>query len=389
MSLINQMLRDLAQRQPHQIAVKPSLQVKTSFAGKTNKSRWFWILTLISLIPSYFWYQDQHQQLAQLFNISQLLTDTIKSKIQPSAAIQTNVVETDTEHKPTKIDITTPTKSLENTNPIVISNSADKISLISQTQPIAPPIIDHPIPKPLISNAVKTIEHTPVVEHKIIESKLKTQARNTVTTKVDNSNPRLADKPINKAVTRHDQVTKLYQQAQVANSAVKAREDLEMALALEPEFLPARSLLLQILLKNQASSEELTAFLDESLHWFPEQLLFVKARAHIYIQHKDFNAAAAILEHVDSHKTEDTVYLALLAACYQQLQQFVSASEIYLRLCRLQPDKAENWLGLAITYDKLNQKMQASHAFQQALEKNTLNLQIIDYIKQRLSVLNQ
>jgi tetratricopeptide (TPR) repeat protein len=147
-------------------------------------------------------------------------------------------------------------------------------------------------------------------------------------------------------------------------------------------------LLLQTLLKYRASPAEIAAFVQESLELFPNNLLFVKTQAHLYVQQKNFAAAVSLLERIDSNTVDDPAYLALLAAGYQQQQQFARAEPIYRRLTELQADKAEYWLGLAMNQDKLNQTQAAAESYRQALDKNTLNAEVVSYIKQRLDALN-
>jgi len=166
------------------------------------------------------------------------------------------------------------------------------------------------------------------------------------------------------------------------------RENLLDALKLEPTHLPARTLLLQTLLKYRASPAEIAAFVQESLALFPNDLLFVKTQAHLYVQQKNFAAAVSILERIDSNTVDDPAYLALLAAGYQQQQQFTQAAPLYRRLTELQADKAEYWLGLAMNQDKLNQIQAAAESYRQALDKSTLNAEVVSYIKQRLDALN-
>jgi Flp pilus assembly protein TadD len=48
------------------------------------------------------------------------------------------------------------------------------------------------------------------------------------------------------------------------------------------------------------------------------------------------------------------------------------------------PEKAENWLGLALSEEKLGNSNLAREAYQQALNKNTLKESIVKYINQRL-----
>jgi hypothetical protein len=163
---------------------------------------------------------------------------------------------------------------------------------------------------------------------------------------------------------------------------------LDSILQVNPQFLPARKLQLETLIKTKAPPEELSNFVDDSLEIFPNNLLFKKTRAHLYIQQKNFVAAINVLENDNFESNTDSEYLALLAGSYAQLQRYPQAASIYLKLTQINADKAENWLGLAVSEDKLNQPQLAISAYQQALDKNTLQGEVVDYIKQRLQVLN-
>ncbi|MGD0961143.1 MAG: tetratricopeptide repeat protein [Methylomonas sp.] len=191
-----------------------------------------------------------------------------------------------------------------------------------------------------------------------------------------------------KLALEHERVLTLYFQAKTSPSLESSRNYLETILQIDPRYLPARTLMLQILLKSHVKGLELTEFVDKSLLLFPDNPTFLKTRAHLYIEQKDYAAAVNLLEQADPSRISDSAYLALLAGCYAQLQFYPQASEVYNRLTKIQPEKAENWLGLAIAQDKLNQSDSAVAAYQQALDKNTLHEEVVAYIKQRLHDLN-
>ena len=90
---------------------------------------------------------------------------------------------------------------------------------------------------------------------------------------------------------------------------------------------------------------------------------------------------------MDASYIQDETYLGLLAATYQQKNNYSKSLEVYQKLVTINPDKAEYWLGLAIAYENQAEKPQALHAYQQALNKNPLKTVIVSYIKQRISIL--
>lgn len=201
---------------------------------------------------------------------------------------------------------------------------------------------------------------------------------------VKTTKPLATPRPLRSQSSSKSKVQALLQQAKGNVSLMMRKETLKEALLLDPDNLAIRDQLLQTLLKS-GSASELDNFLQDSLRMYPRHLAFVTSQAQMQIQRKDFAAATATLERVDS---SEPAYLSLLAASYQQQKRHHNAAEIYQRLTQMQPERAENWLGLAVSADHLHQRQTAVQAYRQALEKNTLNNDVVDYINQRLSALN-
>ena len=221
-----------------------------------------------------------------------------------------------------------------------------------------------------------------------VQAKNQEPAPATITPKA-NIKPKVAAKPSdNKPIKpRRNSAEALYRQADNSASRMMRKENLREVLDIDPRHLPARQKLLGLLLQER-STLELKTFLNDSLALFPTHLGFISALARYQIQQKDFSGAIATLERVDNFTINDFQYLSLLAASYQQQQFYTKALPIYQKLSQLQPDKAENWLGLGICADKLQQPSSAARAYQRALQRNSLSNEVVDYIKQRLSALN-
>jgi Flp pilus assembly protein TadD len=335
MSLINQMLRDLEQRNNQQQEPDLDQAIRKVGLRPSKKRHILWLTPVIVLFSIFVWRQYFQEQTSQQ---ALVVTSPGEDSVQKTsiAIIQPPVVVQATQPGSAKV--------LNPRLPEIKRKIAEKPKLLTV--------------KPETKPATKKSE------------KIKPELQLSVTTR------------------RSEQLASLYRQAQRSDSALLAREALEQALQLDPFYLPARTLLLQNLLKSPASDFELSVLVDSSLALFPDNLLFIKTRAHLYIKDKNFIAAANVLRSIDASTIKDTAYLALLAACYQQLQNFSQAAPIYRRLTEMQPEKAENWLGLAICADRLNQFSLAAEAYRQALDKNTLHNEVVNYINQRLSLLN-
>jgi Tfp pilus assembly protein PilF len=198
--------------------------------------------------------------------------------------------------------------------------------------------------------------------------------------------PTISKPTSTKLVTAKQQADLLYTQAENNPDDYSAIIKLEQALQLDPRHLKAR-LLLAKTLHNHGQVSKTAEFLDQSLILFPDNLQFINTRAQLYLQQKNPNGALKTLQFVNSASSTNETYLSLLAATYQQMGAFANSSKIYQKLVAINPDKAESWLGLALSHEKLGNLKLARDAYQQALNKNTLKGSIINFIKQKLAEL--
>ncbi|PPD32794.1 MAG: hypothetical protein CTY19_10050 [Methylomonas sp.] len=393
MSLINQMLRDLEQRnqqtpsinqaQPLDIQISPIKPQPRRQAG-----RWLASLLFLTAAGWLFWQTQQTSPALPASSQSAMSSPAVKpaeplqtplvaaapEPLQPQwvtneaapteqPAAATNTPYPQASHEPQHLAMPT-------ANPKLAATEAPTLS----TQPFD---TDHPVEaKAGMSYDKLSPNLKPVTDNVgLIDSKPAVAAT-----------PKTAKPPsINRP---QQQAEKLYRQSSTNASRMMRQETLKEVLQLDPRHLAARQQLLQILVQEHANLA-LKQFLDESLGWFPDNLGFITTLAHYHVQQKNFAAAIETLERVDSFRINDPHYLALLAASHQQQQQFIQAQTVYQKLTQLQPEKAENWLGLGICADKLQQNDSAQQAYQEALAKNTLNTQVVDYINQRLSALTR
>ena len=368
MSLINQMLRDLEQRKPDTPKPAPTLEPRPAPTTNQHKLLGLGLTALVlSLASIYIWRQQQTAQSAPPVpaTSSASATETptsaaVQLKIEPQAA-----------------------------KPAAIADPATGSEQSIVNEPWARPgntARPSPVEEPALAGSEKpgpaAQQTTGAVKPAAPKSKPAA-----IATHIPPAVAAKAQKPA-KTLSPEQQAEALYRSAQASSSLLMMRENLYEALQFNPNHLPARTLLLQTLLKSRASPLEISRFIDDSLRLFPGNLLFVKTRAHLYTQQKNFSAALTTLAQIDADTVDDTAYLSLLAASHQQLQHFPQAARLYQRLCQIQPDKAEHWLGLGMSRDKLNQAPAAAQAYRQALDKNTLNAEVVSYIKQRLGALN-
>ena len=358
MSLINQMLRDLEQRNQQTPSVNQTQPLDIQMPRvetKPDKHYGWWLTGLlpIAIAGWFFWQSPQTTQPALVS--SPPIVNTPSSK--PAEPLQTQVIATEPEAvqpQPVAVEDAPPAEQPAAQTDIPTSG----VQTNPQTQQVA------------------TAKPEPAaIEPAKLDSKPASMATPKTTKNPSSSQPQ-------------QQAEKIYRQTDAHMSRLMRQENLKEVLQLDPRHLAARQQLLQILVQEH-SNLELKQFLDESLAWFPDNVGFITTLAHYHVQQKNFAAAVETLERVDSFRINDPHYLALLAASYQQQQQFSQALAVYQKLTQIQPEKAENWLGLGICADKLQQNSSALAAYQQALNKNTLNSAVVDYINQRLSALTR
>ncbi len=177
-----------------------------------------------------------------------------------------------------------------------------------------------------------------------------------------------------------------FQLAQQQSSQKSKQEKLQQVLKLDKKHLSARLLLAEMLMK-QGQLQQSAYLLDQGLKLFPAQQHLIQLRSQLYLQNNQSQQAIELLQKITDRKQHNESYLALLAAAYQQNQQYADAQLLYQQLVRLRPQQAQYWLGLGLAHDKQGHEHVAVNAYQQALNKNTLQTAVVSYIKQRLSIL--
>jgi len=189
-----------------------------------------------------------------------------------------------------------------------------------------------------------------------------------------------------KRLSNKQRAIQLFTSAQKLTNLVEKQLKLEQALKLDMLHINARLLLANTLLQL-GQIKKASALLNQGTILFPQNIQLINLSSQLFLQNKQARPALILLQQVDDKYITDETYLALLAAAYQQTNAPLKSSQVYQKLISINTDKAEYWLGLAIAYEKQNNKQQALNAYQQALNKNSLKPPIVSYIKQRTSIL--
>lgn len=383
MSLINQMLRDLESRNTTNIT--PSgLQHKILVTQPAKSKIPFMIWALLAIVSASgtYWTYQSSKMLTKKSSI--VIADNIKNDAKPiipyekvlTASNAVNNSAPNAELKPSDnttiqpISIANPIPALQAT-PLEQPKPATQITPPTQSKQapqITPPAQSRPATHP--TQVLPSAQEVPLI---VAEPPVKQLP--------------IATQPASiKLITTKQQADLLYRQAENNSDDYSVSYKLEQALKLDPRHLKARLLLAKTLHKH-GQTNKTAEFLDQSLILFPDNLQFINTRAQLYLQQKNPSGALKTLQHIGLANSSNETYLSLLAATYQQMGSYPDAAKVYQRLVIVNPEKAESWLGLALSQDKLGNLKMAREAYQQALSKNILNESITAYIKQRLNEL--
>jgi MSHA biogenesis protein MshN len=111
------------------------------------------------------------------------------------------------------------------------------------------------------------------------------------------------------------------------------------------------------------------------------------AQAALALKQQNWAQALTYLQYEPDIFTYSDFY-AMKAAALQKTGQHAQAVQVFQQLARQHPDQARWWLGMALSYDALQQQQQALVAYRQALVSGSaLSVASVDYVKKRISAL--
>ncbi len=167
-----------------------------------------------------------------------------------------------------------------------------------------------------------------------------------------------------------------------------AEKEFRSALGLMPTLPEPRERLAGLLLGSGRVTEA-ESLLRSGLESQPLNESFVRLLARAVAAQNRIPEAIAILQPAVDIGESGLETRQLMAALYQQTQQFGKSQTIYERLLRNDPVNADWWLGFAISVDGQNRAADAAEAYRRALDLGGLKPASHQYAEQRLAVLNQ
>ncbi len=169
----------------------------------------------------------------------------------------------------------------------------------------------------------------------------------------------------------------------------RATHDLETALALNPNLEPVRLSLVQIEIERGkiTYAHEL---LIQGIKLAPRASRARELELDWLARTGDAQAAWVLSQPGAPHPLHDHPrYLALEAALAQATEHWHAARRLYGQVSALEPDNAWAWAGLGIALDQLGRGPAALLADRKAIALGTLTSRLTNYLKRRIHALNQ
>lgn len=384
MSLINEMLKDLEQRQVRSPGNRFfGSEVRGVASAGTHRPRhlvgFLLVMLLLAAVMAWLWWGQASPKPGESSPVAANDNAAPPQIIEPEPAVAIA--------KPlgTEPSVATPGTSRQKTeNPPTLPIEANAVAGYPQTQ-IAQPTPD----------SVDTSMSPPRPERQMAAT---LPAKKDTATSPPTSSPKAktggAGKPveISKQISSVQNADNLYrqsvillQQGRVAESELK----LEQALALHPQQMDARQLLAGLLLDAKRYKDAMR-LLQEGIDVAPEQSGFRMALARLQVESGNREAALLTLQsglpYTGSNQGD---YLAFLAALLQQEDQHEAAAQYYLAALGQNPSEPSWLVGAGISLQALERNTDALSAFERASMAGTLSPDVAEFVAQRIRQLRQ
>ena len=187
------------------------------------------------------------------------------------------------------------------------------------------------------------------------------------------------------AVKKTSQGYAAAEQALKRGDGTKAERLLKTLLAEEPEHLPASQLLSRLYLENNRYrlAESVALF---ALQYHPRQAELVGYLTRSLLGQGRLDAAADLLER--NMQEQHAPHLWLMGLIRQRQERHAEASRYYRQALQLKPDETTWLIGLAISQEHLGETKAALAAYRRSLQAGGLNGTLQDFVTGRIRLLN-
>ncbi len=190
-------------------------------------------------------------------------------------------------------------------------------------------------------------------------------------------------------LTREERVEKLMTKAQESfdkGYTSDAVAQLEEVLAASDDHVAARNLL-AVAWYGRGELQQAVNILNDGLSRYPTIEEWRLTAAKIYFKENQLSGAFSYLDaDLPSASSE---YQSMKGSLARQLKRFDKAEEAYANLTRIEPDKANWWLGYAIALDSQSKSLLAKDSYMKAVERSGLSPASVQFAQQRIAQLQE
>ncbi|BDX08130.1 hypothetical protein [Planctobacterium marinum] len=179
------------------------------------------------------------------------------------------------------------------------------------------------------------------------------------------------------------ELTSLAAQAVAENNVSRAIEIYRQILNIDFKQHEIRKKL-AVLQYSNGNNGAASVVLSDGISIAPQRVDFRLMLARLFYREKKLRAAYTVLEGVEPDVQRNIDFYGLKATVAQELELNAESSHLYGRLVIFEPNRAQWWLGLAISLDRMSQRDGALKAYENAADLRQLSASANDFIRQRI-----
>ena len=167
-----------------------------------------------------------------------------------------------------------------------------------------------------------------------------------------------------------------------------AMQQLTALLKMDPTYKDARVSLVALLI-DQGDTKQAADYIKTGLTQMPDYVPFVELKARIFALEGKYKQALQLLQTASPPLEENPEYHAFIAAMYEQNNEYALAAALYKKLLAINTSNGSWWFGLGVSLDKLGQDQNAINAYGRAAAQGHLNAESMAYLQNRLHQLQE
>ena len=378
MSVINNMLKNIEQREAKQVSIQEGISLKPIYDVKNIAFKAVILLIMLSVIFLAYLYlptadkkETQRESVLPQQKMVAVLSSNLsdyqdeKSNVEP--LVEQDVVKTVVQVEQIKPEV----------NDLAESKLSEATLLVSQ--PTAEPVVIAEVKQgPALAKDNILVTSEAIVSKPKITPMIKTKSQNTMTKSV--------------AEAKSPQAL-LIEQLAAAKQAIQfglyneAISDLNIILAQLPLHVEARNLLAATYFKQQDINSA-QQVLQAGIRQNPNVLEWRVMLSKILIMQQQYEGVLLLLsDEFESQANLD--FWVLQGTAAQSASKHHKALESFKHLTQLQPSQAKWWLALATSKDALGEYLDAKQLYKVALDLGGLNTAMTQHALQRLVALKE